>query len=88
MIASTIGMSIAMIASVGIVRIVGVTCTTGCNVWRLERVGTRGVTMGRRRVSQGNTRRSLVHGTQRLRSDKVAKRPWCTGKTAGGGRLG
>jgi hypothetical protein len=55
MIAMAIGRSIAMVASVGIVGVVGITSTSSSNVGRMERVGTWGVSIGRRRVFQEDT---------------------------------
>jgi hypothetical protein len=74
-------------AAVRVVGIVGITTTSGTNVRRMECVGTWSVWVSRRRVPQRSMGRGLAHGTQQLGLHKVAKRPWCTRKTAGSVRL-
>jgi hypothetical protein len=59
------GRSITMAAAVRVVGVVGITTTSGTNKRRMECVGTWSVSVGRRRVPQGDTGRGLTHGTQR-----------------------
>jgi hypothetical protein len=62
-IAMAIGMSIAMVALVWIVGVVGIATASSSNVGCMEHVGTWGVVAERRCVSQGDTGRGLSHGT-------------------------